>query len=270
MIKFEDISFLYWLGAIPVFFVLFYFMILQRKARLKKLGDLNLVKRLMPEQPRQKLWWKFSLYTFIYILIISGLANPQIGSKLENVERKGVDLIIALDVSNSMLAEDIKPNRLERAKRAISKLVDQLQGDRIHTVPGILRRVAFSFKDVAQMSIAVGAEDFHPTPVGILLVAHRSGNFVIKAGPSAARIELIIRLIEFGIALAAQIGALVFVVFVFPGAGALGPLVQDDKLFGLVQLVVFQLVVGFHLGLLGVIGLGQSKDQADQARHQDH
>lgn len=134
MIKFEDISFLYWLGAIPVFFVLFYFMILQRKARLKKIGDLRLVKRLMPEQPHQKLWWKFSLYTLIYTLIIIGLANPQIGSKLENIERQGVDLVVALDVSNSMLAEDIKPNRLERAKRAISKLVDQLEGDRIGIV----------------------------------------------------------------------------------------------------------------------------------------
>ena len=134
MIKFEDISYLYWLAALPVFFVLFYYMILRRKARMKKLGELSLIKRLMPEQPKQKLWWKFGVYSLIYSLIIMGLANPQIGSKLEKVERQGVDLMIALDVSNSMLAEDIKPNRLERAKRAISKLVDQLEGDRIGIV----------------------------------------------------------------------------------------------------------------------------------------
>ncbi len=134
MIKFEDISFLYGLIAIPIFFVLFYYMILQRKARLKKLGDLWLVKRLMPEQPTSKLWWKFTTWIFIYALLVVGLANPQIGSKLEQVEREGVDLMIALDVSNSMLAEDIKPNRLERAKQAISKLVDNLQGDRIGIV----------------------------------------------------------------------------------------------------------------------------------------
>lgn len=134
MIKFEDISFLYGLLAIPVFFVMFYLMMLQRKKRIKKLGELKLIKRLMPELPKSKLWWKFGIYTFIYIFIIVGLANPQIGSKLEKVERQGVDLMIALDVSNSMLAEDIKPNRLERAKRAISKLVDQLQGDRIGIV----------------------------------------------------------------------------------------------------------------------------------------
>lgn len=134
MIKFEDISYLYGLLAIPVFFVIFYWMMLQRKKRLKKLGELKLVKKLMPELPKSKLWWKFGIYIIIYTLLIFGLANPQIGSKLEKVERQGVDLMIALDVSNSMLAEDIKPNRLERAKRAISKLVDNLQGDRIGIV----------------------------------------------------------------------------------------------------------------------------------------
>jgi Ca-activated chloride channel family protein len=134
MIKFEDISFLYGLLAIPVFFVMFYLMMQQRKKRLKKLGELKLVKRLMPELPNSKLWWKFGIYSLAYTLLIFGMANPQIGSKLEKVERQGVDLMVALDVSNSMLAEDIKPNRLERAKRAISKLVDNLQGDRIGIV----------------------------------------------------------------------------------------------------------------------------------------
>ncbi len=134
MIRFEEIIYLYFLATVPVFFVLFYIMILQMKSRNKKMGDVHLVALLMPEKPVQKLWMKFMLYSFIYTMIILGLANPQIGSKLENVERKGVDLVIALDVSNSMLAQDIKPNRLARAKRAISKLVDQLQGDRIGIV----------------------------------------------------------------------------------------------------------------------------------------
>ncbi|NOR86571.1 MAG: VWA domain-containing protein [Bacteroidales bacterium] len=134
MIRFEDISYLYYLGAIPIFFLFFYFMLLQRKTRIKKMGDVKLIASLMPDRPKQKLWWKFMMYSFIYSLIIIGLANPQIGSKLENIERKGVDLMIALDVSNSMLAQDIKPNRLERAKRAISKLIDKLQGDRIGIV----------------------------------------------------------------------------------------------------------------------------------------
>lgn len=134
MIRFEDITYLYFLAAIPVFFMLFYIMILQTKARNKKMGEAQLVALLMPDRPVQKLWVKFMLYSLIYSMIIIGLANPQIGSKLEKVERQGVDLMIALDVSNSMLAQDIKPNRLARAKRAISKLVDQLQGDRIGIV----------------------------------------------------------------------------------------------------------------------------------------
>jgi len=134
MIRFEEITYLYYLIAIPVFFMLFYIMLLQRKARNRKMGDELLINLLMPEKPKQKLWIKFMIYSLVYSLLIIGLANPQIGSKLEKVERKGVDLMIALDVSNSMLAQDIKPNRLARAKRAISKLVDKLQGDRIGIV----------------------------------------------------------------------------------------------------------------------------------------
>jgi len=64
-------------------------------------------------------------------LIIIGMVNPQIGSKLEEIKRKGVDLVIALDVSNSMMVEDIKPNRLARAKMAINRLIDRLEGDRL-------------------------------------------------------------------------------------------------------------------------------------------
>ncbi len=62
-----------------------------------------------------------------FVMMIIGLANPQIGSKLEKVERKGIDLVIAIDVSESMLAQDIKPNRLQRARQAISRLVDELK-----------------------------------------------------------------------------------------------------------------------------------------------
>jgi Ca-activated chloride channel family protein len=69
-----------------------------------------------------------------YSLIVVGLANPQIGTKLEEVKREGVDIIIALDVSNSMKAEDIKPSRLERSKQAISRLIDKLENDRIGVI----------------------------------------------------------------------------------------------------------------------------------------
>ena len=71
------------------------------------------------------------LTILIFILLIIGIANPQVGTKMEEVKREGVDLMIAIDLSNSMMAEDIKPNRLERAKLAISRLIDKLEGDRI-------------------------------------------------------------------------------------------------------------------------------------------
>lgn len=85
----------------------------------------------MPDVSTGKPVFKFILFCLAFIFLILGLANPQIGSKLEEVKREGVDIIIALDVSNSMLAEDLSPNRLERAKRAIEQLVDKLHNDRI-------------------------------------------------------------------------------------------------------------------------------------------
>lgn len=134
MIRFEDINYLYAWILIPLFFVLFWILLIRRKRNIKQLGDAQLVQTLMPSQSNFKLWIKFILLNLSYFFLVLGLANPQIGSKLEEVERKGVDLVIALDVSNSMLAEDIKPNRLERAKRAISQLIDRLEGDRIGIV----------------------------------------------------------------------------------------------------------------------------------------
>ncbi len=134
MFRFEEINYLYAWILIPVFFLFFWVMILRRKRNIRQLGDVKLVNDLMPARSAFKLWLKFLLLAGAYFFLIIGLANPQIGSKLEEVERKGVDLVIALDVSNSMLAEDIKPNRLERAKRAISQLIDKLEGDRIGIV----------------------------------------------------------------------------------------------------------------------------------------
>lgn len=134
MFRFEEINYLYAWILIPVFFVFFLAMILRRKRNITQLGDKKLIENLMPNRSNFKLWLKFILLSLAYFFLILGLANPQIGSKLEEVERKGVDLVIALDVSNSMLAEDIKPNRLERAKRAVSQLIDKLEGDRIGIV----------------------------------------------------------------------------------------------------------------------------------------
>jgi len=92
------------------------------------------IAQLMPLMSTNKKILKFILLMIGYIFLVIGVANPQIGSKLEQVERKGIDMIIALDVSSSMLAQDIRPDRLSRAKQAISKLIDKLHGDRIGIV----------------------------------------------------------------------------------------------------------------------------------------
>ena len=131
MLRYEHIEYLNFLFGIPVLLIA---MLLFNKWRNKSLalfGDNKLVKELMHSHSKRKNQIKSILTVLIFTSLIIGIANPQIGTKIEEVKREGVDLMIAIDLSNSMLAEDIKPNRLERAKLAISKLIDKLEGDRI-------------------------------------------------------------------------------------------------------------------------------------------
>ena len=102
-----------------------------KRRTLLKLGDFLIVNNLIPGFSAIRNLVKFSLFILAVSLIIVGMANPQIGSKLEEIKRKGVDLVIALDVSNSMMVQDLKPNRLTRAKMAISRLIDRLENDRL-------------------------------------------------------------------------------------------------------------------------------------------
>jgi len=131
MFRFENIEYLYALVLIPVLIIWFFMVLKYRKKALAEFGDLKLLENLMPDVSVSRYKWKFFLILLALTLLIIGIANPQIGSELQTVKRKGVEVIIALDVSNSMLAEDIKPNRLTRAKRAISKLIDDLNGNNI-------------------------------------------------------------------------------------------------------------------------------------------
>jgi len=131
MFQLENIYYLYALGLIPLFLIIYWFSNRWRKKAVKKYGDLLVIQQLFPDVSKTKRTWKFILYTVAFTLIIIGIVNPQIGTKLEEVKRNGADLMICLDVSNSMKAEDLQPNRLEKAKQAISKLVDKLEGDRI-------------------------------------------------------------------------------------------------------------------------------------------
>ncbi len=95
------------------------------------LGDKKVVNLMIPEVSFSRPWLKFILFTIAYGFLIIAAADPQIGSKIEEEKRKGADLMILLDVSNSMLSQDIPPSRLENAKQAIAQLIDNLHSDRI-------------------------------------------------------------------------------------------------------------------------------------------
>ncbi len=131
MLRYEYIEILNMLYLIPILILI---IILYERWRIKALntfGEKKLVDKLTSSFSIIKNRIKHTLFIIIVTSIIIGLSNPQIGTKMEEVKREGVDLIIAIDLSNSMMAEDIKPNRLERSKQAISRLIDKLEGDRI-------------------------------------------------------------------------------------------------------------------------------------------
>jgi len=134
MFRFENENYLYGLIIIPVFILGYIFLHYHAKKRWQQFGDDELMNRLMPLRSYPVQAIKFSLLMVAFACFIVALANPQVGSTLEKGTRKGVDIMIAMDISNSMLAEDIQPNRLEASKIALSRFIDQLKGDRIGLV----------------------------------------------------------------------------------------------------------------------------------------
>ena len=131
MINFANAQYLLLLLLIPFFFVIQALVLKLRRRRIRKFGDETLVGQIMPSYSRAKVWVRLSFYSLGFLFFVIGLSRPQIGAKLKEHETKGAEIMIVLDVSNSMLAEDYSPNRLERAKLAISRLVDKLRDDRI-------------------------------------------------------------------------------------------------------------------------------------------
>jgi len=131
LFRFANPDFLYLLLLLPVVILLYIINEVRKKKALKRLGDINLVSGLIPEMSGIRPLIKFVLLLIAVSAGIIMLSRPQFGSKIEDVKKQGVEVIIALDVSNSMLAEDIQPNRLTRAKQAISRLVDNLDNDKI-------------------------------------------------------------------------------------------------------------------------------------------
>ena len=131
MLNFAQSQYLFLLLLIPVFFLVQAFVLRMRRNRIRKFGDEALVSGLMPSYSKGKVWVRLVLFSIGFFFFVIGLSRPQIGAKLKEHETKGAEIMIVLDVSNSMLAEDYSPNRLERAKLAISRLVDKLREDRI-------------------------------------------------------------------------------------------------------------------------------------------
>ena len=131
MIHFAQAQYLLLLLLIPFFFLIQAIALRLRRRRIRKFGDETLVNRLMPSYAKGKVWVRLILFSLGFFFFVIGLSRPQIGAKLKEHETKGAEIMIVLDVSNSMLAEDYSPNRLERAKLAIARLVDKLREDRI-------------------------------------------------------------------------------------------------------------------------------------------
>jgi Ca-activated chloride channel family protein len=131
LFRFANPDFLYLLLLLPVVILLYIINEIRKKRALRRLGDINLVGSLVPELSKIRPVIKFTLQLIAFSVGIIMLSRPQFGSKIEDVKKQGVEVIIALDVSNSMLAEDIQPDRLTRAKQAISRLVDNLDKDKI-------------------------------------------------------------------------------------------------------------------------------------------
>jgi Ca-activated chloride channel homolog len=132
--QYQHPEFLIALLALPFAVLLFWYVLKWKEAVSKKIGDERLVKELVKAHSPRNFLVKFILATLALAALVIGMVNPQRPGSMDNVERKGVDVMIALDVSNSMLAEDIKPNRLEKAKQIINRLMTHLENDRVGLV----------------------------------------------------------------------------------------------------------------------------------------
>lgn len=134
MFRFENPAFLYLLIIIPVFILIRLLGIRKRKRKLKKFGDIELVKQLMPDVSYSRRALKFWLMMAALALIIVMLARPQMGTKISQEKRSGIEVIISLDISNSMRAEDVVPSRLDKSKMLIENMVDNFTNDKVGLV----------------------------------------------------------------------------------------------------------------------------------------
>lgn len=131
MYELEEKWYLYFLIVIPAMALLFLYVQFWKRKKQREFGDLDLIKKLSPEKSVFKPVLKVILVLLGLLFLIIGLVNPKIGTKMETVKREGIDIIFAVDVSKSMLAEDVAPNRLEKSKQLVSQIINNLGNDRI-------------------------------------------------------------------------------------------------------------------------------------------
>ena len=131
MVQWEEYNFFYLLAAIPVVLLLFAFVLLWRRRVQSRFAQPALLQRLSPTRSTFKPWLKIVVLCLGIACLTLALVNPKVGTKLETIKREGVDVVFALDVSKSMLAEDITPNRLDKSKQLISQIINALAGDRV-------------------------------------------------------------------------------------------------------------------------------------------
>jgi len=122
---------LYLLIVVPILAAFYFYSNYRRRKRLKEYGDMELLKQLMPEVSKYRPDVKFWLLLAAMVMVIFMLAQPQFGSKMETVKRQGIETVVALDISNSMLAQDVAPSRLEKSKKLISRLVETFNNDKV-------------------------------------------------------------------------------------------------------------------------------------------
>ena len=134
MYELDEKKYLTLLFLIPILAIIFLFNLYWKRKKQREFGDLEMIKKLSPDQSTSKSTLKFVVIILVLAAIIIALVNPKIGTKTETVKREGIDVVFAVDVSKSMLCEDVAPNRLEKSKQIVSQIINQLAGDRIGIV----------------------------------------------------------------------------------------------------------------------------------------
>ena len=130
----DEKKYLYLLLILPILAVIFLYNLYWKRKKQREFGDVELIKQLTPEKSVFKSVLKFVILILAFACLIIALVNPKIGTKTETVKREGIDIVFAVDVSKSMLCEDIAPNRLEKSKQIISQVMNELGNDRIGVV----------------------------------------------------------------------------------------------------------------------------------------